>query len=510
METPRAQRELAPGRQVPGHRPNVVVFVIDTLRLDFTGAGTAPGRTTVLGRELRSRHPRATVLEAATAAATSTVPSVKGLMTSRPPSTWGFTGAGSDPPPEGVPTLASSFLRAGYDTAAVTGNPLIQGGAFESGFTYFWAAGGLHFFQGSLLLQDLLALRDYWQTLELVSRFRIHKLDGESVLRVADRWLSERAPDRPFFLYLHIVEPHWPYDAAGPDPPIELPGPPLDHVDLLRLPKGFPRNRIIRGTALLQELEQRYETGVRRAGDLVGRTLSMLENAGTADDTLVIVLADHGEEFFEHDGFSHGHDVFEEQTAVPFVLLWPPNWPEWRPVSESSAPVSLLDLWPTLADLVDLPTPEAGLSGRSLVPLLAGEEDPSASEPVMSEAFYGPFWRMSFRQGRFKVRLTFNTEVSPLDTAAVEVFDLVADPGEESPIRPGDDELRTSSPVRAQRRRAAGAIGRRTVCPEPPLTTPSSSSFGRSATSSKLPVAAARSSTLLGFSRPTLERPATA
>ena len=163
---------------------------------------------------------------------------------------------------------------------------------------------------------------------------------------------------------------------------------------------------------------------------LLDHAFSTLEAGGILDDALIFILADHGEEFFEHGGFSHGHDVHQEQVHVPLVVLWP-EWLGQEAPLQVNDPVSLLDLLPTLSELLDLPTPDAGVSGISLLPLLRGEI--SHNRPV-AEAVYRGSYRAAYREGSYKVRFVLDAATSPRDTGEIEVFDLRSDPAELHPL----------------------------------------------------------------------------
>jgi len=163
---------------------------------------------------------------------------------------------------------------------------------------------------------------------------------------------------------------------------------------------------------------------------LLDQAISVLEAGGILDDALIFILADHGEEFFEHGGFSHGHDVHQEQVHVPLVVLWPEWLGQGAPV-QINEPVSLVDLLPTLSELLNLPTSDDDVSGVSLLPLLRGAT--SHSRPV-AEAVYRGTYRAAYREGSYKVRFVLDSATSPRDTGEIEVFDLRSDPAELHPL----------------------------------------------------------------------------
>lgn len=412
-------------------RPNVVILLADTLRVDHTSLG---GHPITPHLEALAASDRATAFPHALSAASSTVPSVKALFTARSPSSWGLGPAGREPPPADVWTLASAFHRAGYSTGLFSSNGLVSGGGFETGFDRFWSAGGFNDYQSSFLLYRLLAGQRYWWAMAHVAALGTHKIHGATVLRQGLGWIDRASRrKRPFFAYLQIIEPHWPLSSHGyglvPEDVRNLPST-YSHVALLRLPKGDPRNAPLRVTPQMRELKGRYDEEIHLADALLGQLLDRLAKEDLADRTLVIFVADHGEEFFDHNGFGHGHDIFGEQIRVPLVIRWPRGF-ETMP-RRVDDPVSLLDLAPTLSDLLDLGPLPRGTEGVSLRGLLEGS---ATAPPVIAESYYAGYCRAAYREGRFKVRLSFSRQISPETTERVMAFDLAADPDELHPFR---------------------------------------------------------------------------
>lgn len=183
--------------------------------------------------------------------------------------------------------------------------------------------------------------------------------------------------DGPLFLYSHLAEPHAPY-WVGPGPT------PYDH----------------------------YLSAVAEADKQVGRVLEFLrEHYG--DHWVLIVSADHGEAFGDHQTFEHAKTLYEELLHVPLLVMSPRFSP--RKVEER---VGLVDLGPTLLDLFQAPTP-ATFNGQSLVPLLMGK-DVVFTRPLLAE-------------GRLRTSLTEQDGFKVIEDPrrkVVEAYDLVADPGE--------------------------------------------------------------------------------
>jgi arylsulfatase A-like enzyme len=129
-----------------------------------------------------------------------------------------------------------------------------------------------------------------------------------------------------------------------------------------------------------------YDREIRHTDAQLERLFDRLSEAGQLENTIVVVTADHGEAFLEHDYIGHGSDVHEETTHVPLYFVGPGIEAGRR----IDVPVGLIDLMPTLLDLVGVALPDATLMGRSLAPLLRGADDGAAlaRRPIVSEAWH--------------------------------------------------------------------------------------------------------------------------
>jgi arylsulfatase A-like enzyme len=417
----------------PGERPNVLLLVIDTLRADHTALGgydipTTPALAALAGAS-------ATVFEQAWSPATATLPSIKALFTAKPASAWGIAGAGDRPPPAGETTLPVAFRQAGYQTAGFSANNLVGDPGFAAGFDVFHVFSGLQYLREQPLSAGLVCQLDPLCLFRLAERRHHHKLAGRDVVACAEDWLARgNRPSRPFFMYLHIVEPHWPYydegfgflERARLRP---LGEPSLSHVDLIQ--SSHASLARWRGTRALRELITRYDEGVRRGDDVLGAVTELLERTGVDENTLLVVIGDHGEEFLEHGGFSHGHDVHRELAHVPFLVRWPDQPRFKRMPSRVKQPVSVASLFPTLAELLDLPMRPQGYF-TTLTPLLRGERDAS---PVLTEGFPPGGFAVAWRQSSTYVRVGWprlDWSLEPTSPAGFTVGFYDASSGEET------------------------------------------------------------------------------
>jgi arylsulfatase A-like enzyme len=192
---------------------------------------------------------------------------------------------------------------------------------------------------------------------------------------------------------------------------------------------GTDTTRVGFDAADVRHLEELYDAGVRQLDAEIGRLLAKLDDLGVTDRTLVVVTADHGEEFMEHGRVEHFLTAYQEMLHVPLILRGP-GVPAGLRVR---TPVSLVDVAPTILSLAGAPVP-SGLDGVDLVPLLrGGADDDLAARPIWAEAtggeVYGPpldavypLYR-AVREGRFKL-------VHDARTGASALYDLASDPGE--------------------------------------------------------------------------------
>ncbi len=374
-------------------RPNIVVLVLDGASAKRMGLYGGKEDTTpvldALGRE-------SVVFDAVVTQAVYTIASIGSLLTGQYPERHQSVSF-ADRLRGDVVTLPSILSRAGYRTAAFPGNAVVSKTfGLDRGYQDFFPV---------------------WER-------RGYTGHGDSVVSAFESWIAER-PQEPFFAYLHLREPHFPYNPPppydtrfGPDAP--FPGGIEDAavVDELnrKAASGEPPSEEV-----LARVRGLYLGNLAYADSLVGKVLGMLEPS-----TVVVVTADHGEALFEHGYLGHNTQLYEESIRIPLLIRAPGFAP--RRVRDL---VELIDLTPTLLELAGV-AEASGLQGRSLVPALAGSP---LSNPRL--AFSRTLWakpRYSARGERFKL-------IWDSRTGASELYDLENDPEErrtvESRLREG-------------------------------------------------------------------------
>jgi arylsulfatase A-like enzyme len=324
-------------------RPNLLVIVVDTLRADAVGRGSSGASVTPALDGLAARGLR---FGQAVSQSAWTLPSVASLMTGLPPRTHGALGEDDNPADrdqarwgvlsETTLTWPELAMRTGISTIGVSANPLVSHGTnLSQGFETFvelpWDPKG----------QD-------WPRATAVN---------DAFLR----WLRANRAQR-FLACLHYMEPHDPYTPT--DPP---PAPPGLRPDVARgwIQDVAKRLNWEHGLPLSADeiayLRARYRAEVAQWDRALGELLRGLESLGAADRTVILVTADHGEEFQEHGRLKHGSHLYEETVRVPLVMAGP-----GVPVGHRDDLVQGIDLFPTVAAVLGLEVPTA-LPGRSLL-----------------------------------------------------------------------------------------------------------------------------------------------
>jgi arylsulfatase A-like enzyme len=315
----------------------IVLISIDTLRADHLPSyghafDTAPFIEKALARE-------GVLFEHAVASATTTGPAHMTMFTGLQPSVHGLTDRPSPRPPPLV-TLAERLRAHGVKTGAFTEDgPLHAGWGFARGFDSYAenASPNLMLPEGQI---------------------------GDTFERGAE-WLRAHGR-KPFFLFLHTFQVHFPYR-----PPDAYAG--LFHRAQPLAP-GLP-------AAYDPAL---YDREIRYTDDAIAQLFETLESLDLLEQTVVVFTSDHGEEFLEHGFLGHGAHLHPEVLRVPLILRGP-GLAHGRRVAE---PVGHVDLMPTLLELLGVPVPE-GLMGRSLLPWLGATGAPAADPaPLYSEAWY--------------------------------------------------------------------------------------------------------------------------
>jgi arylsulfatase A-like enzyme len=319
-----------------GRPPNVLMIVIDTLRADRLAAY---GNTRAVTPFLDDLAKRGTVFRKAYAVSSWTIPSVASLLTSRYSSQHHVLSFGSHLAEDEL-TFAEALQPLHYVAGGFTANfRLLQSLGYAQGFQ-FWRS-------DEKLPGGLSAAELRQQSLEW--------LDGA--------W--HRGDPQPALLYFQFMEPHQPYDPPEPYRTQALAGDDPDALNAAVLVKDKVQGHDSITREDLRGYERLYDGEVMTVDAEIRTLFADLQQRGFLDNAIVIITADHGEEFWDHRDTQHGKTLFEESVRVPLLLL-APGYRRGQMVDEN---VSLIDIAPTLVDLLGLP-PQPRFEGRSLAPLM--------------------------------------------------------------------------------------------------------------------------------------------
>ena len=351
-------------------RAPVVLISIDTLRSDHL---PAYGYRQVATPALDAFRKDAILFERAYSHTPLTLPSHLSMLTGRLPTEHGVRdNVGYKYDGDRLPNLPAVLRGAGYATGgAVSAYVLRPDTGMSHGFDLYDAGIPVHF-------NDALGLS---------------QRPGGQTADAALAW-ERTVRSKPFFLFLHLYEPHSPY--APPEPfASRYPGRP-------------------------------YDGEIATADAIVGRVLDELKAQGVYDKAVILLLSDHGEGLGEHGEQEHGIFLYREALQVPMMLKLPGGRLGGSRVAQ---PAQIVDVFPTLLSLVGVPLPSGAQEaagpypGRSLLDLRAG----GAPRDLYAETFY-PRLHFGWSELTSLIRDRFHYIRSP----APELYDLAADPGEKS------------------------------------------------------------------------------
>jgi arylsulfatase A-like enzyme len=397
-----AGQEPAPA--MASARPNLLLYVIDTLRADHTSLYGYDRPTTPRLEELADEG---IVFDPAYANASWTRPGTATLLTGTLPSVNGAVNTLSLLSSE-VEMLSESLQAAGYATHALVTNPNLRP---QWGINRGW---------------------DEYRYIELALEFS----DSSAIINreVIPRLAGWAAAERPFFLYLHSMDPHAPYQPSAEYRRFLRPGydGPVDGsmASVTGLLDVIRRDGAEAHRADLEQLQGLYDGAIQHNDARIGELVDALAAEGLLDSTAILVTSDHGEEFFEHGGVTHGHSLYEEQIRIP-MLLRPPGGVAARRVAGAQQ----VDVAVMLSALAGVEPPRMAM-GRDLT-----STGDAAERPVFAEEELRDRRLWSFIDGGMKLHYNRNARHAEWQRQETrELFDLGADAGEEH-------NLYTSRPV---------------------------------------------------------------
>jgi len=428
---------------LPQARPNIFIIVIDAVRTDHL---SLYGYDRETSPNLSALAKEAVTFEYAMSQSPSTKPSIATLFTSLPPQKHAALHP-TDVLSPSLATLASILKSLGYSTACFSANPLISPAfgmtqGFDEYFGFrdppdesFWGGwairNALFFFpkgRDSKPNAILLLLRGwpmlvskYSSGISSQSQMPQYTSSAKDVLSWFETWMKRTDDKAPVFAYIHFLDPHTPYT-----PPQEYRssfGASSHATGTVPDPGAWVLSPFDKAPALepkvLDDVIKLYDGEIAYADWATGRIFDALRSKSWYENSAIVVTSDHGQEFWEHGNWEHNRSLFEEVLHVPLVFRFPNRaLAGQRPGNMAR----LMDITPTLLDLLGLETPD-WMWGTSLLRSLEKNE----TLPAFAHVDKGPGgWSSSLRTERFKYILAERGQ----DRFEM-LFDLEEDPKEQ-------------------------------------------------------------------------------
>lgn len=386
---------------------DIILISIDCLRPDHLGCY---GYEKDTSPNIDNLAKEGIIFSKAISTSSWTLPAQISLFTSKYPLTHGVIGDGLSLGESDI-TLAEILKRNGFITAAFVGAPYM---ASDFGFN-----------QGFDIYDDHTI---YHESEDASHQDVTSPRLNEAVLN----WLGENY-HLNFFLFIHYWDTHYEY----------IPPPPYK-----------------------ENFENPYDGEIRFIDEHIGMLTKKLKEMGIFDNSLIILTADHGDEFMEHSDMGHRHSLYQEVIHIPFILKLPSAQSSNILNNRIDDYVSIIDIMPTIIDVSGIALPKK-LEGLSLCPLIYGKSGISRPE-IYAELFYSRIGihQVSVIEERFKL-------IYYLDhPEREELFDLVRDPGEKDNLLKHESgefravEERLFEKIEPRIKKAWGLLKQTTVRPE--------------------------------------------
>ncbi|MBN1827096.1 MAG: sulfatase-like hydrolase/transferase [Candidatus Eisenbacteria bacterium] len=300
-------------------------------------------------------------------------------------------------------TIAEMLRDEGYETAGFVTNPLIGTRfGFSQGFDTYVESGHVEkitSWKSGLLLQTLLAK-------EIYDKLAYQYLGAkDQTLLCLEKWMKRRK-DKPFFIFLHLLDPHTPYTPLEPFLRM-FPAEPIRDRDLLWILQGKDEELLARNIS-------QYDGEVAQTDRKINSLFRFLEDRGLMENLIIVYTADHGENLGDHEPYFAHHDVFDSGLQVPLIIRWPRRIDSGMLIEEM---VENRDIVPTVLSMVGLKVP-ACVEGKDLTPLFDGLRAPPRPYVIANSGK-----RYGLRNTEWKAVYDFASNESFL-------FDIRNDPGE--------------------------------------------------------------------------------
>ncbi|OGL47714.1 MAG: hypothetical protein A2W05_05875 [Candidatus Schekmanbacteria bacterium RBG_16_38_10] len=382
-------------KKKPANDINIILISIDTLRADHLGCygytrNTSPNMDRIAKDGVLFKNAYSTT--------SWTAPAMVSLFTSLYPSKHGVMHGtmkegevySQEVFSDSITRIPTVLKKHGYFTMGFSSNPHLTK---ELGFTKDF---------------DVFGYGKYFNARQV----------NKSVLGLKKKHLPK---NKKLFLWVHYFDPHWKYKAMKPwideySKNITMEN--FNGIKLKQNPKEFLKEYKLRDNQkLIKFLMDCYDSEINFTDEALGnllRRLNLDENK-----TLVIIVADHGEEFFEHNDFTHGNNLYNETTKIPLIIKLPTSIKANGVLIKEN--VEIIDIFPTILDILEIPQ-EPTFDGKSLVPLIV-EKKGYDRRVLVSELYKEKKYMLSLMQDKWKY-------IHNLKDKKIELFDMENDKDE--------------------------------------------------------------------------------
>ena len=415
---------FVPEGNLDGH-PNILFIVLDTVRVDHL---SLYGYDLDTSPNIDRLGKNSVVFDNALSPSSWTLPSHASMFTGRDVSHHNVTKT-YDTLRDDETTLAEILKAKGYNTAGFTGSP--------------WTKARYGFGQGFITYKDRLDFFEYSSTFSkfsirsFISFFLQFKFE-ESVLkdyrkRPAEQintdifnWLDKNK-GHPFFMFINYYDAHFPYT---PDLNFKKKFT-NKRYDYRRI--SMMRNRGLYDKYLVSYMISLYDAEINYIDYHIGNLLDRLDALGIKNDTIIIITADHGEEFYEHGGYSHGNTLYNEVIHVPLIVYYPK---EFKP-QRIEKRIGTIDTFSTILNMLKIEA-QKNIDSASLITLIKNGK-PYSKNYALSELFKRPniFKQFGFKIDEIKPQIAvfYNNwklikVYAKKKIISSELFDLANDPKE--------------------------------------------------------------------------------
>lgn len=402
-----------------GHKVrHVILITIDTLRSD---ALSSYGSTRTLTKNIDSLAADGALFKNAFSAAPWTLPSFSSMMTGLSP-TVHKTYTAQSALPDKFKTLAEYMRDSGYYTSAVGDNFFLHPEYnMDQGFIEY------NFYPKRQMVVDSFAAI----VIDTAFPGRLdYYISTKELTDLAAKWLEENR-DSDFFLWVHYYDPHIPYT------------PPREYIAKDAVPDGavgyalmdaakIRSGHFAPNAAQRKWIRELYDAEVRYVDDNIGRLLDAIKENSLYKSSLIILTSDHGEEFWDHGGFEHGHTLYNELLHVPLIVKLPGS----HQAEVVDDEVTTQSLMATVLDATHIRKDSQPPTAESLVPLITGPHGQYPEEPLVSTG-------LLYYENRESVIFDHNKYIESLVTGRAELYDLKTDPNEQNPLAMSPNRFKT-------------------------------------------------------------------